>query len=680
MANQINSPLDGAIYAVCAGFKVFPCEPGGKRPAPGIRPTQDATADFAQVERWWKANPQFNVGLVTTGWLVVDVDKADALASLPQALPETRVHTTPSGGRHLIYSGADVGQAPLAPGLDVRSHNGYIVGPGSTINGKRYEIADAREPVQAPAWLVERQGPPGVKKPDRHVPIGELDTPGALQRAAAYLANNAEPAVSGAGGNDTRFKVAARVRDFGVSEERCFDLVLAIYDPRCFPPWSSVGKTAKLRQVVANAYGHTRDRPGNDSEEARLEGLAPITGLVAPTNTAKEGGIDFSEIDAMFPTFDPFEDVAAIPKRPWVVRDMLLRGQLSTLVAPPGAGKSTFYVALAAALQANRSDLIGYEICEPGGTIIANLEDPETEQKMRWHAFTSSQGIDPRALAKGVHYLDRTKTKGLFYVSSRTGKAIGEGPALEWLRYLVRTRRPKLVVLDPFKNVHGLDENDNSDINAVTTILADFAAKLDVAVLLVHHTRKPPEAASTSYAGNMDTARGASALGGATRWMGTIYGMAQEDAIALGVSEAERRTFLRVDDAKNSYGEKSDNPRWFRRGVASLPNGEKAPYLVNVKLEPYGARWLEMILGALAPALVVAGDDGVTFAEAAETLRELPLFAQLPVAEVKRQIERVAVISRELPGGGFVVRVEERTRKGGKPTKALVCKMLENGK
>ena len=45
----------------------------------------DATTDAGQIEAWWTARPDANIGMPTAGLLVVDVDGPDIFAQKPCA-------------------------------------------------------------------------------------------------------------------------------------------------------------------------------------------------------------------------------------------------------------------------------------------------------------------------------------------------------------------------------------------------------------------------------------------------------------------------------------------------------------------------------------------------------------------------------------------------------------------
>lgn len=166
-----------ARYAA-RGVAVFPVEPRGKRPRTR-RGFLDASIDPRQVERWWRADGNANVGIATgrrSGLVVLDVDGdpgAESLADLERqhgALPRTASVVTPRGGQHYWFKhpGAEVpcSAGRLGPGLDVRGDGGYVLAPPSVgVNGRRYE-PDERSPLaEMPKWLLDLTAEPKVSKP-----------------------------------------------------------------------------------------------------------------------------------------------------------------------------------------------------------------------------------------------------------------------------------------------------------------------------------------------------------------------------------------------------------------------------------------------------------------------------------------------------------------------------------
>ena len=151
-----------ALGYVREGFAVFPLCPRDKRPIPGSRGFKDASHDPADIERWWTNEPDANIGIATGaasgGVFVIDVDDGHtdgdaASAALGEweaehgELPETRVSSTGSGGRHILFRcppGVSIKSAAgVVDHVDVRGDGGYIVAPPSTHpNGNMYAWED----------------------------------------------------------------------------------------------------------------------------------------------------------------------------------------------------------------------------------------------------------------------------------------------------------------------------------------------------------------------------------------------------------------------------------------------------------------------------------------------------------------------------------------------------------
>lgn len=153
----------------------------------------------------------------------------------------TRTQHSPNGGQHLIFlvpTPVRQSAGALGPGVDTRSKGGYLVGAGSVIADGPY-TADRTPLASAPAWLVDRCGPPAPRR-DREPRdnVGRVVDPRrAIARATHYLVSEAVLAVEGHGGDTTTYRVAARVKDFGVSETEARALLWEHWNPRCSPPW-----------------------------------------------------------------------------------------------------------------------------------------------------------------------------------------------------------------------------------------------------------------------------------------------------------------------------------------------------------------------------------------------------------------------------------------------------------
>jgi len=232
-----------ALAAVARGWRVFPCRPGDKRPAVD-RWEQRACADPETVRRYWPSD-RHNIGIATgpSGLVVVDLDchghlpdewrklfgvhdGRDVLAQLcewaGQPWPSTHMVATPSGGWHLYFTapeGCEIrnSASQLGPLVDVRAAGGYVVGAGSVVGGKPYEVLDDQDPAPLPAWIhrLLTRRPSAGDVPGHGDPPLERGSPGGRLQG---LLRTVETAPVGRR-NDALFWAANRAREMAAAGE-----------------------------------------------------------------------------------------------------------------------------------------------------------------------------------------------------------------------------------------------------------------------------------------------------------------------------------------------------------------------------------------------------------------------------------------------------------------------------
>jgi len=158
----------GPAAALARGLAVFPIPPGQRRALPGwqIR----ASADRSQP---WPTGSNVGVGCRASGIVVLDLDRkngVDGIATLERLCiehdgqrPETFTVATANGGLHLYFT-APPGHVVIntiggiGPGIDVRApgrtSGGYVVGPGSVVDGRAYVIDTDLPIAPLPGWLL----------------------------------------------------------------------------------------------------------------------------------------------------------------------------------------------------------------------------------------------------------------------------------------------------------------------------------------------------------------------------------------------------------------------------------------------------------------------------------------------------------------------------------------------
>ena len=270
MGDPKTTMLQAALRYAELGYPVFPCVSGGKAPATA-HGFLDATTDAGQIEAWWTARPDSNIGMPTAGLFVVDVDGADNPwpSGDREGLTGCPVSLTPRGGRHHVFRQPQ-GKAwkstasRLAPKVDTRANGGYIVLPPSAVGGKPYkwaggfEIAPADLP-EPPAWLVaqvegaadlfgqEGDGTAGDG------PVAPQDAPVTPQCAPAATGGNVIPAGHR---NATLARLGGAMRRVGMSQGEILAALARANQDRCSPPL----KDREVERIAASIARYEPDQ------------------------------------------------------------------------------------------------------------------------------------------------------------------------------------------------------------------------------------------------------------------------------------------------------------------------------------------------------------------------------------------------------------------------------------
>jgi len=221
------------------------CPSGGKHPR--LKDWQAlATTDEAQIGLWWRDWPHANIGVkcgAGSGLTVLDVDGDEGRETLRSLelergeLPETPIAITGSGGAHYYFAFEEGLQNAVrfAPGLDIRTEGGLVVGVGSRTK-RTYEweaafpLGDELSPARMPKWLSDL-----------------------IRAATAPAANGARltlPAQIPAGErNNWLYKLARSLKARGMSAAAIRLAVESENSSRCSPPMEA----DEVRQLIDHA-------------------------------------------------------------------------------------------------------------------------------------------------------------------------------------------------------------------------------------------------------------------------------------------------------------------------------------------------------------------------------------------------------------------------------------------
>ena len=266
-------------------------------------------------------------------------------------------------------------------------------------------------------------------------------------------------------------------------------------------------------------------------------------------------------------------DAYSLPVREWVVGRRLQRGFITAMFAPGGVSKSMFSL-LSAFSVASGESYTGESLHRQGKVWIINNEDDESEQLRRLAGIAKHHEIDDSVL----NNISLSCGYGNPYVTSTVDKDgnVIHHPNAEKIITEAKANKVNYIIIDPFISIHQSDENDNNSIQKAVDVLKHIAKEANVAIELVHHTRKAAGGKeSEEHAGNADAGRGASSLKDACRVVTTLARMSKKTAQELSIDyEEEGRFLVRLDIGKGNYSGPPESARWFKQVSVTLSNGD----------------------------------------------------------------------------------------------------------
>lgn len=561
------------------GWKVFPCAANGKEPVAGfINWPSLATDDPIQIAEWAAEYPGCNwaVAVGASGLGVIDIDPPigeDSLMLLELehgALPDTREHSTPRGGRHIIYSDPDrtlaITASTIAPKIDTRGgangKDSYIIIPPSKIGENSYGVLLDREPASLPSFLADLAG-------RRRESVGAsndiaLDDPANVERAASLLRDyvaRGDVAREGSGGDNRTYQVAAELLNFGLSEDQAFHLISEIWNPACEPPWAE----DELRAKIENAARYAQNEPG---AWAVPPASAVLTGdtldrLAAQDTTPEQGG--------RAPRFNwrTEAELRDVEPLPWLLEDILYRETITMMFGPSGHYKTFLALHLGMTL-AVRGECVFY-VAGEGDRRMAARDVPA------WRLANGVEGDLPFHMVDDMPLATDPDDYAAFVDSIRR-KAAGRPIGAVFLDTL------NIAML-------GLEENSAKDASVLLAAAKAVKRSLRCMVMLIHHT---PDA-------DQHKARGSSAF------------YAGFDTV-LRVQADTKVKLARLYVQKQKNGEAREAPlhfegRKFGPGLAFIEIEARKAALMSAEADIFHPRSISAVLrklGAFEPEFVTS--------------------------------------------------------------------------
>lgn len=450
---------------------------------------KDASCDPEQIRDWWRRYPYANIGIATgAGTLVIDIDpqhggSLEALNAIVP-LPPTTTTSTGGGGLHLYFSYdrsrmVRNSTGKLAPGIDVRGENGYVVAPPSIhVSGNRYRKLPGYTCQPAPAALLDlvaEKGryfylsdpdplqtiptsspapitPPALVAPTPSLPAASVDTPAAVEEDARFIPEGKR--------NSTLVSIAGSLRNQGATEAALWIVLQALSQGCCRPPLPE----NELRQICKSACAWI---PG-------VNGHAPSVPMIV-----KHVAILMTQ---------------EFPPARWSIPDLLPEG-VSLLAGKPKMGKSWLALSLAISI-AQGDKALGSLPTNQGDVLYMGLEDNEPRLCTRMRKLLQ----------------DASTPQALYWTSFCPPLSQGGLSTLE--DWISSAKCPRLVVIDTLARVRSQPVISNgsvyADDYAAIVPLKHLAEQYHLSILLIHHLRK------SGASDPMDEVSGSTGLTGAT--------------------------------------------------------------------------------------------------------------------------------------------------------------------
>ena len=209
----------------------------GKKPL--LKDWPEVEASIEDIRHWFAQ--ELNFGLMTDRAAVLDFDdKGPAREFFVEKRPLIKTIVETRRGVHFYFRNED--QTRNATGTpDVRGIGGYVVSPGSVVEGHLYRFVDGydeidpakMEPLRA-AWLPKRDSVGAVR--------------GRVTDGVKYIMHI--HAVSGEGGHNATFRAVCKLRDSGLSEAESLAAMVEWNKSNAEPPW----ETKELLHKVRSAF------------------------------------------------------------------------------------------------------------------------------------------------------------------------------------------------------------------------------------------------------------------------------------------------------------------------------------------------------------------------------------------------------------------------------------------
>ncbi len=160
----------------------------------------------------------------------------------------------------------------------------------------------------------------------------------------------------------------------------------------------------------------------------------------------------------------------------WLVEQLWGASSVGVIGGAPKCSKTWLGLDLALSVATGTACLGKYAVPEPGPVLVYLAEDALPVVRERIEGMARHRGLD----------LDGVE----IHVITAPTLRLDRDPHRTRLFETAKRLRPRLLLLDPLVRLHGIDENNAGEVAGLLAYFRSLQRRLDLSVVLVHHTRK----------------------------------------------------------------------------------------------------------------------------------------------------------------------------------------------
>jgi len=160
----------------------------------------------------------------------------------------------------------------------------------------------------------------------------------------------------------------------------------------------------------------------------------------------------------------------------WLVEQLWGESSVGVIGGAPKCSKTWLGLDLALSVATGTACLGKYPVPQAGPALVYLAEDALPVVRERVEGMARHRGLDLAAVE--IHVITAPTLR------------LDRGPHRERLLDTAKRLRPRLLLLDPLVRLHGIDENHATEVAELLAYFRSLQRRLDLSVMLVHHTRK----------------------------------------------------------------------------------------------------------------------------------------------------------------------------------------------